>query len=107
MMRLLHYYARFTQVRGGLTGLPGWGRLLMAIAALPGLLCILLSILVFAVSITLLLLLTVPVYRLVQLVAGGRSLPPQGVEVTIPADFQPVPDAPRGPRRHIDVTIVE
>ncbi|HWB54311.1 MAG TPA: hypothetical protein VG722_08960, partial [Tepidisphaeraceae bacterium] len=55
-----------------------------------------LSILLFVVSILALLLLTVPTYKIVSLLGGLGRTPPDEVDETV-----------QGPRRHIDVRIVE
>jgi hypothetical protein len=109
MFRILNYYGRFERVRGQWGGLPSWARGVLFVAALPGLILALLSVAAFAVSVGVLLLLSVPVYRLLMAVSG-TSAPRQSVQypmheavrqVDIPAA------APRSGRRHIDVTIIE
>ncbi len=101
MLKLLHYYGRFQGLRGNVGGLPGWAKLILLVAATPGIVLMGLSILVFLVSLLALLLLTVPVYRVLTFLMGGGqagySEPPVGM-----ADVSPSPG-----RRHIDVTIVE
>jgi len=62
MVEFTRYYGRFQGLRGNLTGLPSWARLIVAIFALPGLILLALSILAFVVSLLALLLLTAPVY---------------------------------------------
>jgi hypothetical protein len=64
MFQYTHYFGRFQDLRGNLGGLPQWARALVAIAALPGIILVVLSILAFVVSLLALLILTVPVYRL-------------------------------------------
>lgn len=84
MIRVTEYYGRFNDVRGQFTGLPQWGRVLVGIAAIPGLLLMLLSIFVFAVSLLALLLLSAPVYAALKSLTGRggsrvatSSSPPQ------------------------------
>ena len=94
------YVNRFSGLRTGFTGLPGWARGLVMLSALPGIVLALLSLLVLVVSIIALLLLTVPVYRLLQLVCFSRPVPQQGVDVTV--DMPPSPG-----RRQIDAKVIE
>ena len=99
MYRFLQYYGQFQGVRGRFGGLPGWARTIIAILAIPGLVLAGLSILAFGISILALLLLTVPAYRLLSALCGGRSSPQSSVE--------PEPYMPPGGRRHVEVKIVE
>ena len=62
MLEFTRYYGRFQGLRGNLTGLPAWARLIVGIFALPGLILLGLSILAVIVSLLALLLLTAPVY---------------------------------------------
>ena len=86
--------------------------ILLAVAAVPGLVLLALSILAFGVSLLALLLLTVPVYRLVSAVSGAGR-PRREVVVGEEVDEQVVIDAapvgvsasPAG-RRHVEVKIV-
>ena len=70
MTRFVQYTSRFEGVRSSLSGLPGWARGVVLLAALPGLILLSLSILALLVSISALLLLAVPAYRLMQWVTG-------------------------------------
>ena len=100
-MQFIHYYGRFQDVKGKFSGLPSWAKWPIAIAAIPGVLLALLSIAAFLVSILALLLLTVPTYRLMQLLTGT------GVrEETADREEVVSPTVSTG-RRHIDVKIVE
>ncbi|HEX2973738.1 MAG TPA: hypothetical protein VHP11_15500 [Tepidisphaeraceae bacterium] len=74
--------------------------MILMVAALPGLVLLGLSVLVFFVSLLALLVLTVPVYRLLSVVTGGVE---RRTERDVVAT--PVPEA--SGRRHIDVTIIE
>ena len=113
MTQFINYYGPFQGFRGRVSGLPAWGRLLLVIAAIPGLALLALSILAFGVSLLALLLLTVPVYRLVSFLSGSntpRREVIQGEEV----DDQVVIDAPPAGvaaspsgRRHVEVKIVD
>ncbi|HEY1683162.1 MAG TPA: hypothetical protein VGG19_00235 [Tepidisphaeraceae bacterium] len=96
MLRFIQYYGKFQTAKGNVTSLPSWSKPLLFVAAIPGIILVLLSILLFMVSILALLLLTVPVYQLVRVLSGmGKTTP---AEVASPIE---------APRRHIDVTIVE
>ena len=98
MYRLFEYYGRFEGFRGSFGRLPGWARVPVLIAALPGLVLAGLSILAFGVSILALLLLTVPVWRLMRFLTGaGRA-----GDIAVP----PASETPAR-RRHVDVTIIE
>ena len=122
MFRLLQYYGRFQGFRGRLLQLPAWARLLILVAAIPGVLLMALSLLAFLVSLLALLLLTVPLYRLLSAVLGIEARPavtavpggvaeeiadPAGVEppvvVETPVEGEPAPTR----RRQIEVKIVE
>ncbi len=109
MLRVIQYYSRFESARGRFTSLPGWGRLLVGIFALPGLILAGLSILALGVSILALLLLTVPVYRLLVFMTGGGGK--EMIDAVVVQDQPPVTGFPAGdvfrPRRKIDVKIVE
>lgn len=87
------------------TGLPAWGRLIVLLLALPGIILIGLSLLLLMASIATLLLLTVPAYALLRRLAdwlGGNrdrdrdSAPEQ----------RPQSAAPR-PARRIETTVIE
>ena len=82
MERVVEYYTQFQGVRSRWTGLPGWARFLLFLAALPGVALLALSILAFLVSLLALLLLTVPLYRLLKLVTGTEDR--VAVEATTP-----------------------
>ena len=73
MPNAVHYFARFQNVRGGWGNLPPLARSIVTIFALPGIALLLLSIAAMLCSIFVLLLLTVPVYRVLQAVFGGRQ----------------------------------
>ena len=78
MLRVTEYYGRWNDVRGQLTGLPQWARFIVGVAAVPGIVLLLLSMLAFVVSVLALLLLTVPVYALLKrltTVGGGSQVP--------------------------------
>ena len=122
MFRLLQYYGRFQGFRGRLLQLPAWARLLVMVAALPGVLLVALSLIAFLVSLLALLLLTAPLYRLLSAVFGIDGRPavtavpggvaeeiadPAGIEppvvVETPVEGEPTPTR----RRQIEVKIVE
>ena len=125
MSRLFQYYGQYQNVKGGVTGLPTWGRALILIAALPGIVLIALSLLALGVSILALLLLAVPAYKLVRAVSPAPRVTVEGVMVEEPAgpvrgatsyapdvvvgDIVEETESPRPStgRRTIDVTIVD
>ncbi len=100
MERFRTYYGSFQTVRGRIGGLPEWAKLLVFLAALPGIALAALSILALLVSILALLLLTVPVYRLLQILTGtgGRPTAGESGEVIMP---------PSGPRKRVESTVID
>ena len=101
MVRVVEYYNRVQGVRTQLTGLPEWARVVLFVAALPGIALIALSILAFLVSLTALLLLTVPLYRVLRAVTGaGQERQRDGITVV-----EEVDDG--APRKRVDATVVE
>ena len=111
MVKVFEYVGRAQGMGGRLMGFPLWGRALITLAALPGLILLGLSILAFSVSLLALLLLTAPVYRLVRALTPGRAVVPQEqpVEPTVQHDVVEGEVVSSGPtiRRPIEVKIVE
>ena len=111
MVRVFEYYSRFQGLRGRIIQLPAWSRVLIFIAALPGVLLISLSLLALLVSILALLLLTVPLYRLLQALVG-RQVEAPTVPTSSAADVfgfttgDAFAETSPG-RKKVDVTIVE
>ena len=107
MESVLRFFGKYERIRGSWTGLPGWARNIVLLFALPGIVLCLLSILALLVSILALLLLTVPVYRLMQVVTGsGNSTPiSEGESSTTGSVF----DAPpmTGPRKRVESTVID
>jgi len=100
-MNGFQYINTFGSVRSGFGSLPSWGRLIVIVAAIPGLALMLLSVLILIVSIIALLLLTVPVYRLMQLVSfSGYSVQRRDDSVQV--------EMPASPgRRQVDAKVIE
>jgi hypothetical protein len=90
---------RFQTLRGDFGGLPSWARLIVFLAALPGIVLGVLSVILFLVTILVLLLLTAPVYRLLRLVCSP-GYDQQQVTVTVVR-----PDSPGS--RPVDVKVIE
>jgi hypothetical protein len=124
MWKLLQYYGKYQSARGVLGGMPSWARLILLIAALPGLVLLALSLLVFGVSILALLLLTVPVYRVLKGLTGAASQdqpeeevpaagrvdfvePAEPVQPSVVVSEVPPPAEPERQRRQIEVRIIE
>jgi hypothetical protein len=129
MYQLLQYYGRWQGFKGRMAQLPSWARLVLMLAALPGIALIALSIVAFLVSLLALLLLTVPLYRVMCAVLGVKEEtaggvgpagfgsfgpPPEGMDVVIdePTTGETTvvdepSEEPRRTRRQIDVKIVE
>ena len=73
---MFHYYryaGRLQHIRGNFGGLPDWARLVLAIAAVPGTILLALSIVALLVSISVLLLLALPVYSLLRQLTAGTG----------------------------------
>ena len=107
MLQYVQYFGRFQSMRGRVTQLPAWSRLIIGILAIPGILLLSLSILAVLVSILALLLLTVPVYRLFAAFllpqpASRDDIQQGGFSTSAPEFVSANPN-----RRHIDVKIVE
>ncbi len=125
MSRIFQYYGQYQNVKGGVGTLPAWGRLLLLIAAIPGVLLAILSIIALGVSILALLLFTVPAYKLVRLLSPiprdtyeGEIVEPVSQSQQPPTSYasgvvvgEVVEESstvrPSSGRRTIDVTIVE
>ncbi|MGA2496604.1 MAG: hypothetical protein ABSH20_02615 [Tepidisphaeraceae bacterium] len=120
MQRIFHYYNRYTGIKGGITSLPAWAKSLVALAAVPGILLLVLSILAAVVSIAVLSLLTVPVYKLVSWVAGTARRDDDNIIAATVGSIEDVEVEPQNelvpsdlaagqprPRRQIDVRIIE
>jgi hypothetical protein len=103
--RLWTYYGNFQSVRGRFGGLPQWARGLVLLAALPGIFLAILSVLAFLVSILALLLLTVPVYRLMQVVTGSGSSSRPVSETESSGSVFDAP--PTGPRKRVESTVID
>ena len=99
MFQVFQQVGRFQTFRGDFGGLPPWARLIVFIAALPGIVLGVLSVVLFLVTILVLLLLTLPVYRLLRLVcSGGQNQ--QQVSVTVVRS-----DSPGS--KPVDVKVIE
>ena len=100
MFRLLQYYGQWQGFRGRVTQLPGWARLLLTLAAIPGVLLVALSILAFLVSLLALLLCTVPLYRVLKWVTGaGAGVERDDVTVVEGIDVEN--------RKRVEATVIE
>ena len=106
MFKFIEYYGRVQGVRGQIGGLPGWARGLIFVAAVPGLALVALSVLALLVSILALLLLTVPLYRVLNAVVGTRDAAPRPAGESSVFGF-PAGDVTSPGRKKVDVTIVE
>jgi uncharacterized protein (DUF58 family) len=112
MLKFLEYYGKYQSVRGNLGGLPGWGRFVLLVVALPGVALIALSVLALLASILALLLLTVPVYRFLQWLSGASLAAESGDEspmeggVTMEAPY-PLDSMPSPGRKQVEVKIVQ
>ncbi len=110
MVDPMRYYAGFQSARGGWTSLPRWARQVVGLCAIPGLVLVGLSILLLGVSIVALLLLTVPVYRLLQAVTGTRPTPAPRVDPVVnpfASLFGGMPGGPTPGRRQVDARVVD
>ncbi len=64
MTRFQTYVGNFDGFRVGVFGMPSWARLILGIAALPGLALLLIAALALVLSVAVLLICTVPVFML-------------------------------------------
>ncbi|MEM1011798.1 MAG: hypothetical protein AAGI46_06210 [Planctomycetota bacterium] len=78
-----------------LTGLPAWGRAIVLLLAIPGIVLIALSLVALAASVAALLILTVPAYSLLRRLLGqpNRGQPQPGM-------------MPKPPARKVEATVV-
>ena len=103
-MDVFQYTTRFQGFRSQIGGLPGWAKVLVFAAAVPGIVLIGLSILALLVSILALLLPTVPLYRVLRALTAGSGSPER---------IEPDPfgyghtggDDP--PRKRVEVTVID
>ncbi|HSH93584.1 MAG TPA: hypothetical protein VK968_05530, partial [Roseimicrobium sp.] len=88
MLQFIRYYGKYQDLRGSFGGLPSWARVFVVLAAVPGAILALLSLLALVVSILALLLLTVPVYRLMVFITGGggRDAEPEVTVTSSPVE---------------------
>jgi hypothetical protein len=113
MVKVFEYYGRAQGVGGRLIGLPFWGRALITLAALPGLILMGLSVLAFGVSLLALLLLTAPVYRLVRALTPDAAVSMTADAAAVKHEVQhevidgEVVSSGPATRRPIEVKIVE
>ena len=75
MLEFTNYAGRFRGFRGQIVGLPAWARLLVVLAALPGIVLVGLSLMALIISIIAVLILTVPVYSLLRRLIRPASIP--------------------------------
>lgn len=101
MFQYVQYMNQAQGVRSGFVQLPPWARFLVGLAALPGIVIAVLSIIGLGVSILALLLLTVPVYRVLRLVCSPWTSRQQDVNVTTLNDVE----SPG--RRQVDAKVIE
>jgi len=111
MERLWRYYGNVQGLRGDVGGLPGWARAVLLVVALPGIAAVALSILAFLVSLSALLLLTVPLYRVLKAVTGGRvsrqesAAGSAGSVEVLASDIPGLGSIPG--RKRVDATVIE
>jgi hypothetical protein len=102
--QIYSYFGRFRASSGRLGALPPWARAVLGLAALPGLVLLVLSIAAVLVSILALLLLTLPVYRLLSAAtSAGGAAAVASPEMRQEPNFDVAP----GGRRHVDVKVIE
>jgi hypothetical protein len=116
MVNVFRSYQQFQGVRGNFGALPSWARFILTLVALPGIVALALSALLFCVSLIALLLLTVPVYIALKRLTGSGGEPLGRTVVTTetsvgPADVidvqaETVDGDPLPGRRHVEVRIL-
>ena len=106
MQNVFRVYGQYRGLRTNVAAFPSWGKPILLLAALPGILIAIASaallIILFLVSILALLLLTAPVYRILRLFApkdaAAQVETARGEEVFV-QDIRP--------RRDVEVKILE
>jgi hypothetical protein len=107
MQQVFRAYGHYRGLKGNVSTLPSWGKPVLLLAALPGIVLLIVSVLLlivlFLVSILALLLLTAPVYRVLRMFAPKPAQadfppPPRGEEVFVQSP---------APRRPVEVKILE
>lgn len=109
MQQFFQYCGKFNSYRRQFGGLPSWGQAVVGVAAVPGAVLILLSLLALGVSILALFLLTAPVYRLLQVVTGsgrGRDEVSGAAASPVGPEFFGGGEPPAG-RKRVDVRVVD
>ncbi len=106
MLQFIKYYGKYQSVRGSLGGVPQWGRVLLTVVAIPGLLLAMIGAMVLIAGIGLVILLTVPMYRLIAMLRPRPTRSPQRSEDFVVTDAQGTVINPQ-PRRQVEVKIVE
>ena len=104
MPQWVHYVGRYQDVTGRYRGLPSWGRLVVFVAAIPGIALGILSLAALAVSIAALLVLAVPAYRLVAMISGATG-GGFGGGMTVASAESGEPDS--AGRRQVDAKVIE
>jgi hypothetical protein len=113
MIRIVEYVGRYQGFRGEYGRLPSWARLIVMIAAVPGIILVGLSFAALIVSILALLLLTAPVYWALSALTAGKLSPMDDLG---PAEFSPMNFAEgdnvadhtaAAGRRRVDVKVVD
>ncbi len=109
MLPFIQYFGKYQSVRGGLGGMPFWGRLLLVIFSSPGLVMIAAGVLVAGVGIGVMVLMTVPIYRLIGWLRSFGRRPSAGEEFAVytMTEGPVVKPVKSGPRRQVDVRIIE
>jgi hypothetical protein len=102
-------FGRFQGYQAQFRRLPSWGKPVLMVLAIPGIVLAALSILILLVSILALLLLVVPGYRLLTALAGSTQTvegytPTTGDEQLIAA---PPPPGSQDGVRHVDVRVLQ
>ena len=83
-MPFTEYYGKFQGFRGNFGGVPPWGRAILSIAAIPGVLVVIAGVLALLAGIALILLFTIPIYRVLKLLTPA---PVAGGETAVSEDF--------------------
>ena len=74
-MPFTEYYGKFQSFRGNFGGVPPWGRAILSIAAIPGMVVVIAGVLALLAGIALILLLTIPLYRVFKLLSPAPVAP--------------------------------
>ena len=78
-MPFTEYYGKFQGFRGNFGGVPPWGRAILSLAAIPGMIIVIAGVIALLAGIALILLLTIPLYRVLKMLSPAPAAPSETV----------------------------